>query len=113
MRGNAATETPRWPLASLLVMSGAVFLSVTTELVPTGLLPAMSRDLHVTPGRLGMLVTAYAAMVTFFAAPLGFGTARFPRRAMLLTALLGYAASNVVMSVCPSYWVALGARLFG
>jgi MFS transporter, DHA1 family, inner membrane transport protein len=34
-------------------MLAAVFLPVTTELSPTGLLPAMSRDLGVTEGQLG------------------------------------------------------------
>jgi predicted MFS family arabinose efflux permease len=113
MRGTAGTDTPRLPMASLLVMSATVFLSVTTELVPAGLLPAMSADLHVTPGRLGLLVTAYAAVMAISAAPLGFVTARFPPRALLAATLLGYAASNVIMSLCASYWVALGARLLG
>jgi predicted MFS family arabinose efflux permease len=113
MRGIAATDTPRWPMPSLLVMSATVFLSVTTELVPAGLLPAMSHDLHVTPGRLGLLVTAFAAVMAISAAPLGFATTRFPPRALLTATLLGYTASNVVMSVCSSYWVALGARLLG
>jgi len=39
---------PQWPVAALATMSVAVFLSVTTELLPTGLLPAMSRDLGVS-----------------------------------------------------------------
>jgi predicted MFS family arabinose efflux permease len=100
-------------MPSLLIMSATVFLSVTTELVPAGLLPAMSADLHVTPGRLGLLVTAYAAVMAISAAPLGFVTARLPPRALLAATLLGYTASNVVMSVCSSYWLALGARLLG
>jgi predicted MFS family arabinose efflux permease len=109
----AIGATARLPMASLLVMSATVFLSVTTELVPAGLLPAMSHDLHVTPGRLGLLVTAFAAVMAMSAAPLGFVTTRFPQRALLAATLLGYSASNVVMSVCSSYWVALGARLLG
>ena len=112
MRG-IGTDTPRLPMASLLVMSATVFLSVTTELVPAGLLPAMSHDLHVTPGRLGLLVTAFAAVMAMSAAPLGFVTTRFPPRALLAATLLGYTTSNVVMSVCSSYWLALGARLLG
>jgi DHA1 family inner membrane transport protein len=111
MRGTAPTDTTHravrasLPMPSLLVMAATVFLSVTTELVPAGLLPAMSR--------LGLLVTAYAAVVAIFATPLGFATARVPRRALLAATLLGYGVSNVVMSLCTSYWVALGARLFG
>ena len=45
LRGEERVVRPQWPLLGLLAMSTAVFLSVTTELLPTGLLPSMSRDL--------------------------------------------------------------------
>jgi hypothetical protein len=40
-----------------------------------GALPAMGRDLRVSEGRLGLLVTAYALMVAVLAAPIGMATA--------------------------------------
>ncbi|GHJ43663.1 MFS transporter [Catellatospora sp. TT07R-123] len=106
-------ERNPWPWPSLLLLSSAVFVSVTTELVPTGLLLGMSRDLGVSPSRLGLLVTGYAAMVALFAAPLGTLTARLPRRELLVAALAAYTASNAVMLVAPNYPVAFGARLLG
>ena len=66
-------------MGSLLLLAAAVFVSVTTELLPTGLLPAMSRDLGVSEGRVGLLVTAYALMVAVLAAPIGVVTAGDPR----------------------------------
>ncbi|MDI1464081.1 MFS transporter [Catellatospora sp. KI3] len=102
-----------WPWPSLLLLSLAVFVSVTTELVPTGLLLGMSRDLGVSPSRLGLLVTGYAAMVALFAAPLGTLTARMPRKQLLVAALAAYTASNAIMLVAPNYPVAFGARLLG
>jgi DHA1 family inner membrane transport protein len=102
-----------WPVSSLLLLCSAVFLSVTTELVPTGLLPGMSRDLGVSPAQLGLLVTGYALMVALFAAPLGSATMRLPRRGLLVTALAIYTASNAIMIVAPNYPVAAGARLLG
>ncbi|MBV1853575.1 MFS transporter [Catellatospora tritici] len=102
-----------WPWPSLLLLSLAVFVSVTTELVPTGLLLGMSRDLGVSPSRLGLLVTGYAAMVALFAAPLGTLTARMPRKRLLVAALAAYTASNAIMLVAPNYPVAFAARLLG
>ncbi|GAB4054270.1 MFS transporter [Catellatospora paridis] len=100
-----------WP--SLLLLSSAVFISVTTELTPTGLLLGMSRDLAVSESRLGLLVTGYALMVALFAAPLGTLTARMPRKALLVASLAAYTASNAVMVLAPNYPVAFAARLLG
>ena len=102
-----------WPVGSLAVLTAAVLRSVTTELLPTGVLPAMSRDLHVSAGRLGLLVTGYALMVALFAAPLGALTGRIPRRSLLIAAVLGYAVSNGVLAVSTNYAVAAGGRLVG
>ena len=104
---------PQWPLPLLITLSVGVCLSVTTELLPTGVLPALSRELGVTEGTLGILVTAYALMVAVFAAPLAVATARFPRRSLLIATLLGYNVSNLVMVVATVYPVALAARLAG
>jgi predicted MFS family arabinose efflux permease len=102
-----------WPLPALLTMSVAVFLSVTTELLPTGLLPAMSHDLGVTEGQLGLLVTGFALMVAVFATPLGIAVARVPRRGLLVAALFGYAACNLITALSHAYPLTVGARLVG
>jgi MFS transporter, DHA1 family, inner membrane transport protein len=103
----------RRSLPSLLVLCAAVFVAVTTELLPLGLLVAMSRDLSVSPGKVGLLVTGYAVMVALFAAPLGALTARLPRRPLLATALLAYAVSSAVMVMANGYALAFAARLLG
>jgi len=93
----------RWPLGNLLLLTAAVFVSVTTELLPTGLLPAMSRDLGVSAGRVGLLVTVYALMVAVLAAPIGMAAARYGRRAVITVALLGYAVCNAITAVSDAY----------
>jgi MFS transporter, DHA1 family, inner membrane transport protein len=113
MRGSLAASRPQWPIAALLTMSAAVFLSVTTELLPTGLLPAMSRDLGVTHGQLGLLVTTYAVMVALFAAPLGVALGRVPRRTLLVAALVGYGLCNTITAVSDTYPLTVGARVIG
>jgi predicted MFS family arabinose efflux permease len=88
---------------------GGVFVSVTTELLPTGLLPAMSRDLGVSEGRVGLLVTAYALMVAVLAAPIGVVTARYGRRTLLTVALILYAVCNAVTAVSDTYPLTVAA----
>jgi MFS transporter, DHA1 family, inner membrane transport protein len=106
-------SSPPWPIGSLLLMSSAVFVSVTTELLPTGLLPAMSRDLRVSEGRLGLLVTSYAFMVALLAAPIAMATARIGRRQLLTTALLGYVVCNAITAVSSAYPLTVTGRLVG
>ncbi|HUG50120.1 MAG TPA: MFS transporter, partial [Terrimesophilobacter sp.] len=54
---------PGLPWLGLLVLAGAIFLSVTSEVLPTGLLPDMSRGLGVSESRIGFLVTVFAGVV--------------------------------------------------
>ncbi|MDI1465983.1 MFS transporter [Catellatospora sp. KI3] len=112
MSTGASTRTP-WPVAALTLFTASTFLSVTTEMLPTGLLSSMSRDLHSSEARVGILVTGYALMVALFAAPLGRATARVRRRTLFIGALAGYAASNVLMAAATVYPVAAAARLMG
>jgi len=46
---------PRFPWLGLLTLSAAVFLSVTGETLPTGLLPEMSKELKVSEPSIGLL----------------------------------------------------------
>ncbi|MCP2321534.1 putative MFS family arabinose efflux permease [Hamadaea flava] len=109
-------DTPRpapWPLASLLLVAAGTFLSVTTEMLPMGLLSSIAHDLRVSEPSVGLLVTGYALMVALFAAPLGRATARLPRRALFVGTLIAYAGSSVLMAVSVAYPIAVAARLFG
>jgi predicted MFS family arabinose efflux permease len=106
-------DRPQWPVPQLVTLSAAVCLSVTTELLPTGVLPRMSRDLSVSEGTVGLLVTVYAVMVALFAAPLAMATAAARRRRLMCLTLLGYSASNALMLASGDYTVALVARIVG
>ncbi|MEV0459835.1 MFS transporter [Catellatospora methionotrophica] len=109
---DTAARTP-WPLAGLLLVAAGTFLSVTTEMLPMGLLSSIARDLDVSEPTVGLLVTGYALMVALFAAPMGRLTARFRRRGLLVATLIAYAASNVIMALSTAYPLATAARLLG
>ncbi len=109
MRGR----TPRLPWLALTLMAAAVFAAITTEVLPVGLLPVISRDLGTSESNVGLLVSAYAVVVALGSIPLAALLARWPRRGVLCVLLTIYALSNAVMAVADDYWVALAARLLG
>ena len=107
----AAASRRTGPVLALLTV--AVFAGVTTEVLPVGLLPAISADLGVSRSRVGLLVSVFALVVAVGAIPLAAVAARQPKRVVLAVLLLGYAVSNTLLATTSSYWVAFVARLLG
>lgn len=102
-------DRPRgwWPVLTVAV---GTFVIVTTEFLPIGLLSGMARDLAVTPGEAGALVTMPGA-VAALAAPLGMVFAGGTDRRLLL---LGFTAlvvlSNILVACAQSLEMALVGR---
>jgi predicted MFS family arabinose efflux permease len=117
MTTTAAIGQPRGGLrphlAGLLSLALASCLAVTTEMLPVGLLPAMSQSFHVADSVTGLLVSLYAVMVAALAVPLTLATARFARKPLLLTTLLCYAVSNLLVAVAPTFAVLAAGRAIG
>ncbi|WP_369143894.1 MFS transporter [Streptomyces sp. R44] len=102
---------PPWPLGGLLTLSGAAFVTILTEALPAGVLPAMSAGLGVTEARAGLLVTVYALAAAVTAIPMTAWALRLPRRTLLLALLLGFAATNAVTAASTGFAFTLGARV--
>ncbi|MDX6205652.1 MAG: hypothetical protein QOE76_3046 [Frankiales bacterium] len=96
-----------------MTLAAAAFVAVTTETMPTGLLPQIGAGFHVSPSQAGTLVGAYALVVAIGSVPLAVLTNRLPRKALILFALVAYAASAVLTVATSSFAVALGARVVG
>ncbi|MEU7515812.1 MFS transporter [Streptomyces sp. NPDC042898] len=107
----SAAAPPPWPLGRLLVLSGAAFVTILTEALPAGVLPAMSAGLGVTEARAGLLVTVYALAAAVTAIPMTAWTLRLPRHTLLVTLLLGFSATNAVTAVSTGFTLTLGARI--
>lgn len=88
-----------------------MFAFTTTEMVPIGLLPAMSRDLHVSEGTVGLSVTLYGAIAGLFAPVLTVATRRVDRRLLLLLVLVVFVAGNAFTALSSSYTVLMVSRL--
>lgn len=107
---SPATIAPRLPWAGLSVLACAGFVTILTEALPAGLLPAMSAGLGVNQAWVGQLVTAYALGSLLAAIPLVAATRNWRRRPLLLMAIAGFALANSVTAVSPLYGLTLIAR---
>ncbi|CDM74682.1 MFS transporter [Mycobacterium marinum] len=97
----------------LLALTIATCLAITTEILPVGLLPAIGHTFGVRDAVTGLLVSLYAVLVALLAVPLTVVTARFPRKRLLLTTLLGYAVSNTLVAVAPTFAMVAAGRAVG
>ncbi|AGB25112.1 arabinose efflux permease family protein [Mycobacterium sp. JS623] len=107
------TEGLRESLPGLLSLALASFLAVTTEVSMVGLLPDVGANFRVSDSVTGLLVSLYAVMVAALAVPLTLATARFGRKPLLLTTLLGYALSNALVAAAPVFIVVAIGRAIG
>ncbi|MER5852699.1 MFS transporter [Streptomyces sp. NPDC002012] len=105
-----ASSSERFPLSGLLALAMAGFITLLTETLPAGVLPAMARDLDVTISAAGQNVTAYAIGSVIAAFPLMKATAGWPRRRLLLAAIAGFIISNTVTALSSTFVLTLGSR---
>jgi predicted MFS family arabinose efflux permease len=105
-----AERRERLPLAALLALATAGFITVMTEAMPAGLLPQMSSGLNVSQALIGQLVTLYAIGSILAAIPLTIATRGWRRRPLLLSAIGGFAIANSITALSELYWLTLIAR---
>ncbi|WP_431875989.1 MFS transporter [Micromonospora marina] len=98
-------------MGALIGLSGGTFLYTTAEALPIGLLLPMAADLAVSPPRVGMLVTAYGAVVMVASVPLTALVRRVPRRRLLSALLAGFVLSTTVTALTTTFALLLVARM--
>ncbi|OLS60774.1 MFS transporter [Pseudomonas putida] len=98
------------PIAALLALALAGFITILTEALPAGLLPAISGDLRISEALAGQLVTLYAIGSLVAAIPLIALTRGVRRRRLLLTALAGFVVANGVTTLSANVGLTLAAR---
>ncbi len=103
----------RLPWFPLSLLSAGIFVAVTSEFLPIGLLPQLTAELGITEAQVGMLITVFAATVVVATAPLTQLTRRVPRKRLLVVLLAVFAVANLLAALAPSYAVLLIARVVG
>lgn len=100
----------RLPVASLLALAMAAFITVLTEALPAGLLPWMAQGLSVSEAWVGQTVTIYAIGSLLAAIPLTAATQGVRRRPLLLAAIAGFAVANTATALSTHFGLTLVAR---
>lgn len=106
----SSTPQDRMPVASLLALAMAAFITILTEALPAGLLPQMAQGLAVSEAWVGQTVTIYAIGSLVAAIPLTAATQGVRRRPLLLAAIAGFAIANTVTTLSASYALTIVAR---
>jgi len=104
------TPAERLPLPALIALFAAGLITTLTEALPAGVLPQMSRALDVSESVAGQTVTIYAVGTLMTAIPVALATASWPRRHLLLSALVGFVIANLVTTLSVTFAVTMGAR---
>jgi MFS transporter, DHA1 family, inner membrane transport protein len=102
-----------FPWLGLVTLAMAIFVSVTTEFLPTGLLPEMALEYHVSLSQVGLLVTIFAATVVLATTPLSLLTRNYSRKLLVIIVLLVIAFGAIMAAVAPTYGILVVARVIG
>jgi predicted MFS family arabinose efflux permease len=103
-------EATRSRLA-VLALAASAFIFVTAEVLPVGLLPQISGSLGVSEGRVGFLLTLYAALAGLSAIPLTVRTSQFARDRLLVVLMSIFTGSTVLAALAPTYGLLAASRL--
>ncbi len=112
-RASSPSVLPPFPWVGLLTLAGAIFVSVTSEFLPTGLLPDMAKGLGVGVATTGLLVSIFAGTVVAATTPLTTLTRRISRKRLVIVVLVVISVANVLAGLAPNYGVLVGARILG
>ncbi|AJT41268.1 MFS transporter [Psychromicrobium lacuslunae] len=107
---TTVTRAATFPLLGLLSFTVSGFLTIMTENMPSGLLPEISRDLGVSEGLAGQLLTLYALGSVLAAIPVVTATRRWDRRPLLLGTIAALFIFNSITAFSGSYLLTMGAR---
>ncbi|MHA7292104.1 MFS transporter [Arthrobacter sp. MDT3-24] len=107
------SQSNRLPVGALIVLAAIGFTAITTELLPSGLLPQISADLRVSEATAGYLTAGYAAIIVVTVIPLSLLLSRVPRHYLLIALILFFAASNALVAIASDFGAAMGSRVVG
>lgn len=81
-----------------------IMVTVMSELQVAGMMPAMSADLGVTTGQIGLLVSVYAAGMMIGGPLFAWFLRHSPPKGALLTIVALYAIAQVLVPVVDAFW---------
>lgn len=91
------------PWAQLIALASATFMSVTIEMLPTGVMKMMSHDLGVTESQIGMLMTIFAMSVVLTSTPLMYLFRHVRKRVLLVAVLTTFSLGAIGTALASTY----------
>ncbi|MGW0246901.1 MFS transporter [Nocardia goodfellowii] len=96
---------------SVVAITASLFVFVTTELMPIGLLTPISASLSISVGVAGLMVTLYGLSAGLGVPFIVAWTRRVDRRVLLSALLAILALGNLITALSPNYPLVLTVRL--
>ncbi|MBE1579820.1 MFS transporter [Amycolatopsis roodepoortensis] len=106
---NAHSTLKGW--AGVAAITASLFVFLTTELMPVGLLTPVSSSLDISVGAAGLMVTLYGVSAGLGVPFVVAWTRRINRRVLLSTLLAILTAGNLITALAPGYPLVLATRL--
>ncbi|NUT50871.1 MAG: MFS transporter [Saccharothrix sp.] len=97
--------------ARTYLLAAGAFAIGTSGYIVSGVLPAVSEELHVSHATAGQLLTAFAIAYAISSPVLAALAGRWERRTLLVTALGVSALGNLLAAIAPNYPLLLVARI--
>lgn len=110
MEENLRASTWR-PWLGVAAITASLFVFLTTELMPIGLLTPLSGSMGISVGVAGLMVTLYGISAGLGVPFVVAWTRRVDRRVMLSALLAILALGNLITALAPSYPLVLATRL--
>lgn len=111
--GLDAAESTRWSLTTwmaVLSMAATSFALVSAEFLPAGLLTPLARDLGVSEGTAGQVVTATASVGAVAALLSNVLIGRINRKTVLVGLSALAIGSNILAAIATEFWLLLLGR---
>ncbi|MGO2110394.1 MAG: MFS transporter [Pseudoclavibacter sp.] len=98
-------------MAALVALAASTFISVTIEMLPTGLMHLMAPELGVSNAAIGLLMTVFAFTVVLSSTPITHLTRRLPRHTLLVVVLAIFATGAIGTAIAPTYGLVVATRI--
>ncbi|MCP1327371.1 MFS transporter, partial [Halomonas sp. 707D4] len=102
-------QQARW--WAVVAVMGGIFLLVTAEQLPIGLLSQIAREMGVSEGAAGLMVTVPGVVAAFAAPLLPVAVGRMDRRVMLTALMVAMTVGSVLSALASSFVALLAARV--